>query len=292
MDRHGLSERRACRLADLDRSTFQYRKQDQGDEALRIRLRELANERRRFGYRRLGILLAREGFEVNHKKLFRVYREEGLAVRRRRSRKRALGTRRPILVPDRANRRWSLDFVSDALSDGQRFRVLCVVDDCTREALGTIVDRSLSGVRMTRELDIVIRQRGKPEMIVSDNGTEMTSHAVLAWCQDTGIEWHYIAPGKPMQNAFVESFNGRLRDECLNETLFSNLAEARTIIENWRKDYNTTRPHTSLGGIAPADYARQLITSRPASLELRNGSAQQALTTNQTSERNVNGSYA
>lgn len=198
MDRHGLSERRACRLADLDRSTFQYRKQDQGDEALRTRLRELANERRRFGYRRLGILLAREGFEVNHKKLFRIYREEGLAVRRRRSRKRALGTRRPILVPDRANRRWSLDFVSDALSDGQRFRVLCVVDDCTREALATIVDRSLSGVRMVREIDIVIRQRGKPEMIVSDNGTEMTSHAVLAWCQDTGIEWHYIAPGKPM----------------------------------------------------------------------------------------------
>ncbi len=291
MDRHGLSERRACRLAALDRSTFQYRRQDQGYEALRTRLRELANERRRFGYRRLGILLAREGFEVNHKKLFRIYREEGLAVRRRRSRKRALGTRRPILVPDRANRRWSLDFVSDALSDGQRFRVLGVVDDCTREALATIVDRSLSGVRMVRELDIVIRQRGKPEMIVSDNGTEMTSHAVLAWCQATGIEWHYIAPGKPMQNAFVESFNGRLRDECLNENLFSNLAEARTIIENWRKDYNTTSPHTSLGGIAPADYARQLITSRPASLELRNGSTQQALTTNQTSERNVNGSY-
>lgn len=169
MDRHGLSERRACRLTDLDRSTFQYRKQDQGDEALRIRLRQLANERRRFGYRRLGILLTREGFELNHKKLFRVYREEGLAVRRRQSRKRALGTRRPILVPDRANRRWSLDFVSDALSDGQRFRVLCVVDDCTREALATIVDRSLSGVWMTRELDTVIRQRGKPLSIVSDN---------------------------------------------------------------------------------------------------------------------------
>ena len=292
MDRHGLSERRACRLADLDRSTFQYRKREVVDAVLRKRLRELANERRRFGYRRLGILLAREGFEVNHKKLFRIYREEGLAVRRRRSRKRALGTRRPILVPDRANRRWSLDFVSDALSDGRRFRVLCVVDDCTREALATIVDRSLSGARMVRELDTVIGQRGKPEMIVSDNGTEMTSHAVLAWCQDTGIEWHYIAPGKPTQNAFVESFNGRLRDECLNESLFSNLAEARNIIESWRQDYNTTRPHTSLGGIAPADYARKLITNRPASLELRTGSDQQTLTTNTTSERNVNGSYA
>lgn len=178
MDRHGLSERRACRLADLDRSTFQYRKQDQGDVALRARLRELANERRRFGYRRLGIVLAREGFEVNHKKLFRIYREEGLAVRRRRSRKRALGTRRPILVPDRANRRWSLDFVSDALSDGQRFRVLCVVDDCTREALATIVDRSLSGVRMTRELDTVISQHCS-----ADHAESPCSSACWSWLE-------------------------------------------------------------------------------------------------------------
>lgn len=291
MDQHGLSERRACRLAGLDRSTFQYQKQDQGDEALRKRLCELANERRRFGYRRLGILLAREGFVVNHKKLFRLYREEGLAVRRRRGRKRALGTRRPILVPDRANQRWSLDFVSDAFSDGRRFRILCIVDDFSREALATVTDISLSGARMTRELDALIRRRGKPGMIVSDNGTEMTSHAVLKWCQDTGIDWHYIAPGKPTQNAFVESFNGRLRDECLNENLFGNLAEARHIIENWRIDYNTQRPHTSLGGLAPAVYARRQHLNRPASLELRIGSAQQALTSNQSTERNVNGFY-
>ena len=217
MDRHGLSERRACELADLHRSVFQYQKQGRDDEALRRRLRELANERRRFGYRRLGILLAREGFEVNHKKLFRLYREEGLAVRRRRSRKRALGTRRPILVPDRANQRWSLDFVSDALTDGRRFRVLCIVDDFSRAALATVTDRSLSGLRLTRELDTLIQRRGTPDMIVSDNGTEMTSHAVLRWCQETGVNWHYIAPGKPMQNAFVESFNGRLRDECLKK---------------------------------------------------------------------------
>ena len=202
-------------MAGLDRSTFQYQKRDQGDEALRKRLRELANERRRFGYRRLGILLAREGFVVNHKKLFRLYREEGLAVRRKRGQKRALGTRRPILVPDRANQRWSLDFVSVAFSDGRRFRILCIVDDFSREALATVADISLSGARMTRELDALIRRRGKPGMIVSDNGTEMTSHAVLRWCQDIGIDWHYIAPGKPTQNAFVESFNGRLRDECL-----------------------------------------------------------------------------
>ncbi|SDE22848.1 putative transposase, partial [Paracoccus isoporae] len=174
-----------------------------GEDYLRKRLRELANDRRRFGYRRLGILLAREGLVVNHKKLFRLYREEGLAVHCRRSRKRALGTRRPILVPDRVNQRWSLDFVSDAFADGQRYRVLCIVDDYTREALATVVDRSLSGARMTRELDDLISRRGQPNMIVSDNGTEMTSHAVLRWCQDTGVGCHYIAPGKPMQNAFV-----------------------------------------------------------------------------------------
>jgi len=267
MDVHGLSERRACRLASLDRSTYQYRKRGDGDAVLRQRLRELAGQRRRFGYRRLGILLAREGWQVNHKKLFRLYREEGLAVRRRRSRKRALGTRRPILVPDRLNHRWSLDFISDALSDGRRFRALCVVDDHSREALAIVVDRSLSGRRVVRALDEVIGWRGRPEMIVSDNGTELTSHAVLEWCQETGIEWHYIAPGKPMQNAFVESFNGRLRDECLNENLFSNLAEARRLIEDWRTDYNLHRPHTSLGGLAPVAYARRQKQTETRSAE-------------------------
>lgn len=291
MDRHGLSERRACQLADLHRSVFQYEKRDGCDEALRRRLRELANERRRFGYRRLHILLQREGVEVNHKKLFRLYREERLTVRKRGGRKRALGTRRPALVPDRANQRWSLDFVSDALSDGQRFRVLCIVDDCTREALATVVDRSMSGRRMTRELDDLIRRRGKPDLIVSDNGTEMTSHAVLRWCQDTGVGWHYTAPGKPMQNAFVESFNGRLRDECLNENLFGNLAEARRIIETWRIDYNINRPHTSLNGQTPTEFAQRLRSTRPASLELRIGSAQPVLTGTPQAERNRNGFY-
>ena len=291
MDRHGLSERRACQLADLHRSVFQYEKRDGCDEALRRRLRELANERRRFGYRRLHILLQREGVEVNHKKLFRLYREERLTVRKRGGRKRALGTRRPTLVPDRANQRWSLDFVSDALSDGQRFRVLCIVDDCTREALATVVDRSMSGRRMTRELDDLIRRRGKPDLIVSDNGTEMTSHAVLRWCQDTGVGWHYTAPGKPMQNAFVESFNGRLRDECLNENLFGNLAEARRIIETWRIDYNINRPHTSLNGQTPTEFAQRLRYTRPASLELRIGSAQPVLTGTPQAERNRNGFY-
>ena len=241
MDRHGLSKRRECELADLHRSVFQYQKPDGGDEVLRKRQRELTNERRRFGYRRLHILLQREGVHVNHKKLFRLYREERLTVLRAGGRKRALGTRRPILVHDRANRRLSLD----ALSDGQRFRVLCIVDDCTREALATVVDRSMPGRRMIRELDELIRKRGTPDVIVSDNGTEMTSRTVLRWCQETGVSWHYIAPGKPTQNAFVESFNRRLRDECLNENLFGNLTEARWIIETWRIDYNVNRSHTS-----------------------------------------------
>ena len=288
IEAHGLSERRACRLAELDRSTFQYQKQPGNDKGLRKRLRELANERRRFGYRRLSILLEREGLRANHKKVFRIYREEGLAVRRRRGRKRAVGTRQPILLPDRPNQRWSLDFVSDVLSDGRRFRALCVVDDFSREALSVVPDISLSGVRVARELDRVIGYRGKPKMIVSDNGTELTSHAILKWAKDTGVEWHYIAPGKPMQNAFAESFIGRFRDECLNENMFTTLAEARCLIEEWRIDYNTQRPHTSLGGLAPEIYAQSHHLNRPASLELRKGSAQQALTATLKQETNVN----
>lgn len=289
MTDHGLSERRACSLADLDRSTYQYEKQAGGDEPLRARLRELAGERRRFGYRRLGILLAREGLEANHKKLYRIYAEEKLAVRRRKGRKRALGTRRPMTLPTRPNERWSLDFVSDALTNGRRFRVLCVVDDYTREALAVMPEFSISGVRMVRELDRIVALRGRPRTIVSDNGTEMTSHAVFRWAQDSHIEWHYIAPGKPTQNAFVESFNGRLRDECLNEHLFDRLADARRVIGAWHQDYNLSRPHTSLGGLTPSAFAHQYHPRRPASPELREGSAQRALTSTQQTERKANG---
>ena len=289
MEAHELSERRACKLAELDRSTFQYEKQAGDDAVMRERLRALAATRRRFGYRRLGILLEREGLGANHKKVFRIYQEEGLAVKRRRGRKRAIGTRTPMEIPDGPNQRWSLDFVSDALSDGRRFRTLCVVDDFTREALATVVDVSLSGVRVARELTRLIDLRGRPQMIVSDNGTELTSHAILKWSKDSRIEWHYIAPGKPTQNAFVESFNGRLRDECLNEHLFDRLSEARNIIETWRIDYNTVRPHTSLGGLAPAMFADNARRARPASPELRKSSAQRALTTNPQPERKANG---
>jgi putative transposase len=256
MREHGYSERAACRLIGVDRSAFRYERTDGGDAALRKRLRELASQRRRFGYRRLAILLRREGSVVNLKRIWRLYREERLSVRRRGGRKRALGTRAPMTVPQGKNQRWSLDFVADALADGRRFRVLCVVDDFTREALATVVDTSIGGARVVRELERLVAGRRLPAMIVSDNGTELTSVAVLGWAEERGVEWHYIAPGKPQQNAFVESFNGRLRDECLNEHVFGSLAEARRLIEAWREDYNQVRPHGSLGGRTPEEFAR------------------------------------
>lgn len=176
-------------------------------------------------------------------------------MRRRGGRKRALGTRAPMTVPQGPNQRWSMDFVSDAFADGRRFRILCVVDDFTRECLALVADTSLSGMRVARELDAIVAVRGKTPMVVSDNGTELTSTAILRWCQDREIEWHYIAPGKPTQNAYVESFNGRLRDECLNETLFRGLNHARAVLAAWRDDYNHVRPHSGIGGLTPTKAA-------------------------------------
>ncbi|MCM0033483.1 MAG: IS3 family transposase [Sandarakinorhabdus limnophila] len=256
-EKFGLSERRACSLIGVARRVVRYEPTRPDDAGLRVRLRELAGERRRFGYRRLGYLLAREGLVPNHKKLLRIYREEGLKVRRRGGRKRALGTRAPMTMPQGPNQRWSLDFVSDAFACGRRFRILCVVDDFTRECLALVADTSLSGARVARELDGVLVARGKPLTVVSDNGTELTSTSILRWSQEQHIEWHYIAPGKPTQNAFVESFNGRLRDECLNETLFTSLAHARSILAAWKHDYNTVRPHSKLDGRTPAEIAGQ-----------------------------------
>lgn len=252
-----VSERRACKTLGADRSSIRYRSIKPDDAGLRKRLRALSAERRRFGYRRLHILLSREGLHMNPKKLRRLYREEGLQVRKRGGRKRALGTRRPIQVPEGPNQRWSLDFVSDALGDSRRFRILCIVDDFTRECLGLVADTSLSGARVARELDAIIGQRGRPLTVVSDNGTELTSMAILKWSQDRRVDWHYIAPGKPTQNAFVESFNGRLRDECLNETLFASLSHARAVLATWKHDYNHHRPHTAHGGVTPAEFAEK-----------------------------------
>ena len=227
-------------------------------------MKKVASERRRFGYRRIHVMLERQGIHMNQKKLRRLYREEKLQVRKRGGRKRALGTRKPMLLPSKANERWSLDFVSDSFTDGRRFRVLAIVDDFSRECLALVADTSLSGLRVTRELNDLIQNRGKPRTVVSDNGTELTSMAVLKWCQETNVEWHYIQPGKPMQNGFVESFNGSFRDECLNETLFSSLREARLKINDWKEDYNHNRPHSSLGNLTPYEYAKKITLQNMA----------------------------
>lgn len=268
-----MSERRACNAIGCCRMTMRYQSTRPDDRDLRDRMTALAHERRRFGYRRLHVLLRREGYEVNHKKLFRLYREEKLTVRRRGGRKRAIGTRAPMLLPLAPNERWSLDFVSDQLTDGRRFRILTVVDDCTRECLALLADTSLSGVRVARELDRLIAERGKPKMIVSDNGTEFTSNTILTWAEGAGVQWHYIAPGKPMQNGFIESFNGRLRDELLNETLFSSLAQAKAALANWRTDYNTSRPHSQIGWRTPAEFAATFPPRRALALRQTKGSA-------------------
>ena len=277
-----MSERRACEVIGTDRTSVRYRALRPDDGALRERLKALAQERRRFGYRRLHVLLRREGHAVNRKRVQRLYREERLTVRRRGGRKRAIGTRRPIEPPLHPNQRWSLDFIHDQLTDGRRFRILAVLDDCTRECLGLIADTSISGRRVARELDDMIRQWGRPSTIVSDNGTELTSNAILSWADDTGVGWHYIAPGKPQQNGVIESFNGRLRDELLNETLFRSLPHARAVLEAWRGDYNETRPHSKLGWMTPRAYATSIGSDPGRGAALRQGSAPRPLATDQT----------
>jgi len=252
-----MSQRRACSITGADRSTVRYRRRRPEDEELRERLRTLAAERRRFGYRRLHVLLRREGHAINRKRTQRLYREEGLSVRKRRGRKRATGTRAPLLTFAVPNARWSVDFVHDQFADGRRFRIFNVVDDVTKECLAAVVDTSISGRRVARELTALVERRGKPGLVVSDHGTEFTSNAMLAWSEAAKVPWHFIAPGKPMQNGICEAFNGRMRDELLNETLFFGLDHARSALARWVADYNNTRPHSALGYQAPAIYAAQ-----------------------------------
>ncbi len=257
---HHVSERRACRVLGVERSLARYSFTRLPDTALRERMRALAAERRRFGYRRLAIFLRREGFVCNIKKIRRIYREEKLMVKRRKGRKKATGTRAPLPKADSVNQVWSLDFMSDAFTDGRRFRVFGVMDQCSRECLVIAADTSMPGLRVVRELDMIMQRRGKPKVIVSDNGPELTSRAVLIWAAQNDIDWHYIQPGKPQQNGYTESLNDKIRDECLNEHWFGSLAEARQIIENWRQDYNHVRPHSSLGYLTPQEYAETIAT--------------------------------
>jgi putative transposase len=250
-----LSQRRACRVIGMARSTCRQPAPLAADDKLRERLRTLAAERPRFGYRRLQVLLGREGIAVNHKRVWRVYRDEGLAVRRKR-RKRVAQQRRVLLAPATTiNERWSMDFVGDSLADGRTFRAFTLVDDCSRESPAIVVDQSLPGERIVRELDAVVAERGAPAMIVMDNGPEFTGKALDAWAYRRGVKLHFIRPGKPVENAYIESFNGKFRDECLNEHWFDGLNHARREIEAWRQDYNTVRPHSALGNLTPAAFA-------------------------------------
>jgi len=258
-----MSERHACRLLGLERSTHRYQaRRNERDAALRVRLKELAAKRMRFGYRRLTAMLVREGVAANHKRVYRLYREEGLAMRIRQRRRIRWTGAVSSPVATRVNQRWSIDFVSDCVSTGRVIRMLTVVDDCTRECPAIEVDTSLGGLRVRRVLDRIASERGVPEAIVLDNGPEFRGRALAAWSEERGVRLEFIPPGKPAQNAFAESFNGRLRDECLNANWFTSLSDARRKIEDWRQDYNQQRPHSSLNYLPPAEFARTLVEMR------------------------------
>ncbi|HHA2229976.1 TPA: IS3 family transposase [Enterobacter ludwigii] len=255
-DATGLSQRRGCRLTGLSLSTCRYDAQRPSSDAhLSGRITELALERRRFGYRRIWQLLRREGLHVNHKRVYRIYYLNGLNVKRRRRRKGLATERFPLLRPDAPNLTWSMDFVMDALTNSRRFKCLTCVDDFTKECLTITAAFGISGVQVTRILDSIALFRGYPATIRTDQGSEFTCRALDQWAYEHGVELRLIQPGKPTQNGFIESFNGRFRDECLNEHWFSNIVHARKTINDWRQDYNECRPHSSLNYQTPAEFA-------------------------------------
>ena len=242
-------------LVNISASEYRYRPKADDDEALRHRLRELAGQRKRFGSPRLHIMLKRENLVVNHKRTERIYREEGLALRRKRRRKGAAGIRAVIPTAVRPNEQWSMDFVSDSTVTGRRFRALTIVDNYSRECPAIEVDTSLGGARVVNVLERLSATRGLPEVITIDNGPEFAGKALDEWAYRKSVKLNFITPGKPVENAYAESFNGRLRDECLNTNWFLNLKHARNVIEDWRKDYNEVRPHSSLKNMTPMEYA-------------------------------------
>jgi putative transposase len=267
----GLSERRACGLIGMHRGSWRYRRKERNEAALRARLRELAAERPRFGYRRLYVFLRREKAEdgvlrwqVNHKRVYRLYREEGLAMQRRRRKRFRAEARVPLTLPTRANEVWTMDYTHDQMAGGRKFRTLNLMDGYTREALRIEPDTSLPGLRVVRVLEGLRERRGIPAAIQVDNGTEFTSRVVDQWAYQNQVALHFIERGKPTQNALIESFNGKFRDECLNQNWFVDLRHARKVIEEWRVDYNTVRQHSSLGYLTPEEFAASM-SARPAS---------------------------
>ena len=253
----GLSQRKACQITGLWRATWQYKPRPESalNKSLRRRICELAAQRRRFGHFRIWRLLRREGWTINVKRVLRLYREEKLSLRLRRRKKQASALRVPLPAPSGPNQVWSMDFVWDWLRTKRRLKMLTLVDDFTRECLAIEVDFGLGGRRLAQTLERVIEQRGKPLAIRSDNGPEFAGVVMDGWAYERGIKLDFIRPGKPNENAFIESFNGRLREECLNDNQFLTLAEAQAIIEAWRKDYNDVRPHSSLDGLTPSEFA-------------------------------------
>lgn len=253
---HGLSLRRACRLVKLTLASFYYKPQPDRNVALRARLKELAEQRRRFGSPRLHLMLKREGHVVNKKRVERLYRLEGLNLRLRRRKKRIAQIRVPHAKPAEVNERWSMDFVSDCVADKRKIRCLTIVDDFSRECPVIEVDTSLPGLRVANVLNRLAAKRGLPKSISVDNGPEFSGHVLDQWAFEKGVKLNFIRPGKPVENAYIESFNGRFRDECLNENWFTTLDDAQEKIEAWRIDYNRHRPHTSLGGLTPEEFVR------------------------------------
>jgi len=263
--RFGVSRRRACGLMQLRRSSYYYRVQLRADQPLREALHQAARQRRRYGVRRLIWLLRRDGWRDNHKRIERIYREEGLQVRRRGRKRMTRVARQPLVRPTQINERWSMDFMADSLADRRRIRLLNIVDEYSRECLQIEVDTSLPGARVVRTLDGLRPQRGYPRQIVIDNGPEFTGQALDQWAYTHGVELVFIEPGKPQQNAFIESFNGKFRDECLNEHWFLSLAEARSITAQYRWTYNNDRPHSALGNQTPAKFAAGAVTTASVS---------------------------
>jgi len=256
MDRFGLSQRRSCTLVGIDRSSCRYVTRRPPEDELRRRLVELATAKPRWGYRTLCDILRRER-RVNHKRIHRLYKLEGLQVRRRKRKRVLAGRRAPVPAATRPNERWSMDFMRDTLATGRPFRTLNIVDDYTRECPAIEVDHSLPGLRVIRVLERLALTRGLPSTIVVDNGPEFAGRALDRWAYHRGVHLHFIEPGKPAQNAYIESFNGKFRDQCLNEHWFTDLNDARRTIEAHRQDYNTYRPHRSLGGLTPEEFARR-----------------------------------
>ena len=243
----------------MNRSTMRYETRREDATDLRARLRELAQARPRFGYRRLHVLLRREGRVINHKRIYRLYRQEGLTVRRRKRKRVARGRGPILLAPMRTNQRWSMDFMGDTLASGRTFRLLNIVDDFSRECVVIDAATSFPGTRVVRVLDELAEVRGLPETIVIDNGPEFTSRALDEWAYRRKVRLLFITPGRPIENAYVESFNGKFRDECLNEHWFLSLDEVRATVENWRIDYNRGRPHSSLGDLTPEEFAAKNV---------------------------------